>query len=308
MGELDKLGIEAVLFDTDQYGKTTTVSFEVDAGVPRIKLNIDGKAYGGETVRAVLFRYFRIPIAPHIGDPHGRRMAEHEMRAALEGSLLALEPIRWINHPYANRLARNKLLQLRIAAGLGFQLPPTRVTSDPDTIRSQFEAWDRRMIAKLVGGQIVGDKAEDQYVIFTSAISMEDLENTAGLSACPAIYQQRIEKRHELRVTVVGDDVFACLIRSQEVADARVDWRAVGIEGVPVTAHDLDPRLADKCRALLRSLNLEIGGIDLIVTPEGETVFLEINAAGQWKWIEDATELPIASAIARRLSAAGVPS
>jgi glutathione synthase/RimK-type ligase-like ATP-grasp enzyme len=55
-------------------------------------------------------------------------------------------------------------------------------------------------------------------------------------------------------------------------------------------------------------LNLEIGGIDLIVTPEGETVFLEINAAGQWKWIEDATELPIASAIARRLSAAGVTS
>jgi hypothetical protein len=46
-----------------------------------------------------------------------------------------------------------------------------------------------------------------------------------------------------------------------------------------------------------------MAGLDLIVTPGGDTVFLELNAAGQWAWIEAATGLPIAAAIAEELLA-----
>lgn len=38
-------------------------------------------------------------------------MAESELRGALENCLLALQRATWINHPQANRLTRNKLLQ-----------------------------------------------------------------------------------------------------------------------------------------------------------------------------------------------------
>jgi glutathione synthase/RimK-type ligase-like ATP-grasp enzyme len=67
---------------------------------------------------------------------------------------------------------------------------------------------------------------------------------------------------------------------------------------------ELDGVLADRCRALLRLLGLEVAGIDLIVTPQNDTVFLEINAVGRWDFVQEATGLPIASAIARRLATA----
>jgi glutathione synthase/RimK-type ligase-like ATP-grasp enzyme len=43
---------------------------------------------------------------------------------------------------------------------------------------------------------------------------------------------------------------------------------------------------------------LEFGCIDMILTPDGEYVFLEINPSGQWLWVQKKTGLPIAEAIA----------
>lgn len=45
-------------------------------------------------------------------------------------------------------------------------------------------------------------------------------------------------------------------------------------------------------------MHLNFGCFDLIVTPDGEYVFLECNPNGQWLWVELATGLPIAEAIA----------
>ena len=59
-----------------------------------------------------------------------------------------------------------------------------------------------------------------------------------------------------------------------------------------------------RCRALVRRLGLRFGAIDMVQTPSGEHVFLEINPNGQWLWIERATGLPIANAIARLLAKA----
>ncbi len=36
----------------------------------------------------------------------------------------------------------------------------------------------------------------------------------------------------------------------------------------------------------MASLGLVFGSMDLVVTPEGETLFLEVNEAGQFLWIE----------------------
>jgi glutathione synthase/RimK-type ligase-like ATP-grasp enzyme len=220
----------------------------------------------------------------------------------LNGGLLSLEPRLWINHPHANDRARSKLLQLRIAAGLGFAIPDTRVTADAEEIRRIYQDWGGRMVAKLAGGQIVADSIEQQYVVYTTPISAEDLADTASLTTCPAIYQRRIDRKYDLRVTIVGEDIFACRIDTQALE--MPDWRAVERSTLRHEAHDLDAPLRDRCRALMRAFALDVAGIDFIVTPNGETVFLEINAAGQWAWIEDAIGCPIASTLARRLATA----
>jgi glutathione synthase/RimK-type ligase-like ATP-grasp enzyme len=54
-------------------------------------------------------------------------------------------------------------------------------------------------------------------------------------------------------------------------------------------------------RALMTELGLVFGAIDLICTPAGEYVFLEVNPGGEWGMLERDLRLPIADAIARAL-------
>lgn len=49
---------------------------------------------------------------------------------------------------------------------------------------------------------------------------------------------------------------------------------------------------------MLDYFGLEFGAFDLILTPENEYYFLELNANGQWGWIQYMTGLPIKEAIA----------
>ena len=51
-------------------------------------------------------------------------------------------------------------------------------------------------------------------------------------------------------------------------------------------------------RAYLKACGLRFGAFDLIVTPQGEYVFLELNPNGQWYWVELSTGAPMADAMA----------
>ncbi|MEY2405356.1 MAG: hypothetical protein QOG39_272, partial [Acidimicrobiaceae bacterium] len=104
---------------------------------------------------------------------------------------------------------------------------------------------------------------------------------------------------YDLRITVVGDDVFPAGIWSQQtdyIVDSRIDIANAKIEPVAIPA-DLEELL----RAYVRRLGLVFGAIDMRLTPEGQYVFLEINPAGQFMYIQVQTNQPIASAVARAL-------
>ncbi len=49
------------------------------------------------------------------------------------------------------------------------------------------------------------------------------------------------------------------------------------------------------------ALNLVYGAIDMRLTPDGEYVFLEVNPAGQWLFIEERTGQPITATLANHL-------
>jgi glutathione synthase/RimK-type ligase-like ATP-grasp enzyme len=110
-----------------------------------------------------------------------------------------------------------------------------------------------------------------------------------------------VPKRFELRVTVVGEQVFAAEIHSQQTNRTRVDWRRYDLSHTPHLPHALPEHVQVKCVELVRRLGLCYGAIDLILTPDGRYVFLEINPSGQYMWIEERTGLPISEAVANLL-------
>ena len=277
--------------------------FAVADGHAESVLRVGERELDSSDVTAILYRHLHLHEASHVPDADARELARSELRATLEGALLAIDCY-WLNHPYANRLARNKPLQLALAARLGLAVPETRITDDPREIRELHERWGGAMVAKLVGGQVVVPGSEEPYVVFTTPVSAEDLSSEEALGACPAIYQRRVERAFDLRVTLVGERIYACRIDVRADQETDVDWRGGGMESASISSVQLDDGVAKRCLELMRALNLDLAGLDFIVTPEGETVFLEVNAAGQWLWVQQATGMDIAGAIAERLIAA----
>jgi glutathione synthase/RimK-type ligase-like ATP-grasp enzyme len=302
---LAERGTPAARFDTDDPCEGSLARVVVAGLRTHSYLQISGSWLCCDEVSAVLYRHLHLPEASHIEDPGARELARSELRATLEGALLGLDA-HWLNHPQANRLARHKPLQLALAVREGLLVPETQITDDADEIRELYRAWGGRMVAKLAGGQLTATERDAQYAVYTTVIEEPDLAETAALSACPAIYQRLVEKDFDLRVTVVGERIFACRIDVPSSARASVDWRAADREAVSISEYEVDQDLAERCVALVRRLGLDFAGLDFIVTPTGEAIFLELNAAGRWLWVQEATGLPIASAIADRLVSAGL--
>lgn len=210
-------------------------------------------------------------------------------------------PISWFPARKADVLrAQHKVSQLRLAARLGFPLPPTLVTADPGAARAFFREHDGRIVSKTFWMAVVPCEADSTagFACFTQVMSGRSVVELNGLRACPMILQAYVPKASELRVTVVGERVLACEIASQSSHRARLDVRQGDLGRVRYRAVELPPEVEARCVGLLRALGTHFGTIDLIRDRDGEYVFLEINPSGQWRWIEDLSGLPIAATIA----------
>ncbi len=280
---------------------TATVRFSAD-GHSRL-LRVDEDLYDLGDVTAVWERRPGTPVIPsQVSDPGHRRHAAWTCGDFVTGLVESLRARKLPGTRGAVRLADNKLVNLARAAELGFVVPETTVTNDPAEL---IPAWERargRLIGKTAlpyGFQIDGE----DHGLFTSPIHRRHLAGRHRLRYEPMILQPNLEKAVELRVTVVGDRVFAAEIDSQSSRATRQDWRHYDDQTVKYTTHDMPAREQARCVELVRSFELNYGALDFIVTPEGQYVFLEINPSGQWGWIEELTGLPIAEAIADWLTA-----
>ncbi|QDU94047.1 hypothetical protein [Lignipirellula cremea] len=211
----------------------------------------------------------------------------------------------FINDISLNRTSSSKALQHHFARQCGLVVPATYIGSDPqqaEHFACHLWASGRQCCTKNIESShvtIEGVKHARLTRLFVEA----NLPNLQGLPACPMIFQEYIEKKYEYRVTVVGQEVYACRIDSQAAGgDTAVDWRNYNIPLTPHFAATLDSYLEDQLVTLVHDLGLTYGAIDLIENPQGDFYFLEVNSMGQWLWIEDLTELPISMAIARHLS------
>ena len=258
------------------------------------------RSISGKEVKSVWYRRNVAPNLPESLDSGTRDFCERETRAFLGGALEALPTQRWLSFPQAIWRAERKPYQLAMAAQLGFTIPRTIMTNDPAAARGL--AQSRRLVAKAVSSGYIAGSTGNQ-AIFTSALAPADLEDLDGLVLAPVTFQEKVEKSSDIRVTVVGDEIFAAEILSQDRESSRVDWRATDDPNLEHRPHELPATLAHRCRHLVSYLGLSYGAIDFALKPDGTYVFLEINPNGEWLWLEDKLGLSISDRIAAWLSA-----
>lgn len=249
--------------------------------------------------------YYRTPL--RTDSPAAVAAAEAQSLCASEGDafldcLYALPSIRWVPAPHLIRHAESKIPQLQLARRLGLRIPRTIVTNDPAEAHRFASSVAYDIVVKPLMTSTV-ESADGICDLYTHRLSRDEIEeHIEAIRFTPTLLQEYVPKSTEIRVTIIGSDIFATEIDSQSVQDAKIDWRQVDPFTVPHKPISLPESLKSLLRRFLDQYGLCFGAIDLIRTPEGDYVFLENNPNGQWYWLEVLTGQPMAASMARLLT------
>ena len=208
-------------------------------------------------------------------------------------ALQMIRGVTWVNHPQINDEMENKQRQLLLAAQLGFHIPDTVITNDPNEARSFAKKHRNKLAAKALYCPLIQEQ-DEEFFIFTNEIDIEELNNDEEIAICPTIYQQSLKPKVDYRVTVVGERVFPVEIHYSDQLSC-IDWRTQKT-GVTVSACNLPTEIENMCREYVMINGLLFGAIDLLFHRE-KYYFLEINPNGEWGWLQHPHGIPIAEAL-----------
>jgi glutathione synthase/RimK-type ligase-like ATP-grasp enzyme len=286
-----KLGSEAQVWYWEDFPCFDRASLSIGAeGRVMFTLRQGERVVDGPFDAVWLRRYGEVtPMAE--SHPDDLDLIQLECRKFLQNTIpyLGHAQTRWVNEFYAEERAELKAIQLMSAVEVGFTIPETLVSNDFREIKEFFQRHNKRVIYKGFHQKAWENPNGSRTFMRTALIDEALFGDPFAFEAAAAIYQPYVDKSFELRVTVIGGEIFAGKIDSQSDGQC-VDWRSDGktyLSGIK--ACTLSEETAAKCRALCNKLNLTFGCIDLIVQPSGKVVFLEVNPSGQflWKEIED---------------------
>ncbi len=287
---IDKNGFEIIRFNVDLYPLQNKLSTTFEDGKWITVLETQDKKHRLDDISAVWYRR-AYNIGKGVKDELDAKFfgaAMGEIRNTLFGFLESVDAYS-LGKPSVYRRLDSKEEQLKIADKLGLKIPATAVTNSPEEAK-RFIIKHGDVVAKMqTGFAIYEDGVEN--VVFTNVVNEDKLEELDTLLYCPMQFQKKIEKKKELRITVVGRDVYAFEIDSQQSEAAKTDWRKDGVnlidKWIPT---ELPQDIEAKLLELLDVYHVDYGAIDMIVSPEDEYYFIEINGAGEFFWLDNLTE------------------
>jgi ATP-grasp ribosomal peptide maturase len=233
---------------------------------------------------------YQIPVGL---EPDVQRWTEAEAGAGFGGVLRALR-CTWVNHPHHNRAAATAPHAFAEAARCGLRILRSIVTNSP--------AAAREFVASLPGGAAAykaigagGPTTRDGviYASWTSRVRAEEI--TDSVTGTAHYFSEWVDKAHEVRVTAVGDRLFAAEIHTHS-AVAREDFRR-DYDACTYQVCDVPDEVAGGVQNLMKSFGLRYAAMDFLVSHAGIWHLCDVNPNGQYGWIE-ALRAPITRAIA----------
>lgn len=249
-----------------------------------------------ENLRSVFFRETAVPSRGWDDNPYrferlyAPYTQEHHWQQTISFAsavLSYLEHRAFCVYPRAESIhGSQKLLQLSLARELGFRVPDTYVGSDLDEMR-EFVAARPAVVSKPFMPRHLFHEG-DFYVTHTSLFTLDDLAAIPS-TRYPLILQEAFVDKTDIRVGIVGNRLFATeiLLRGQPSRSDILDFRHFeamqqyrGNVGAELRKHELPAEIQARCFELVRSTHLQYSMMDLLLTPDGEYVFLENNPKG----------------------------
>jgi glutathione synthase/RimK-type ligase-like ATP-grasp enzyme len=297
---LDRKGSAVTLWATSDFPTRSDESVYFDAdGLRTVRIRSDGLALLDPDFDVVWRRRPTYVLDRESLHPADRAFADSECGLFRRSLYRLLAPDAfWVNPVDGAARAGSKILQHEAAGKVRLKVPETVFTNSPPEIRD-FLSRPGKTVYKPLSGAGWKDEA-CQFLPYTAILTEESLVTDEVLRQTPGIFQKLVPKSYELRVTVVGNRVFAAKLHSQETTKGKLDWRK-SYDELRFERTCLPPEVAHRCLALLNELGLVFGCFDFVVTPTGEHVFLEVNEMGQFLFVEHYCGLPLLDAFAEFL-------
>jgi glutathione synthase/RimK-type ligase-like ATP-grasp enzyme len=292
---LMRRGVDYVRLDIEDIPDILRVRYSIKRGIPSIKFLLDEREIDVAHVSAVCLRNFEIEPIKFRGDKLSQTFSFEQWDDTYR-ILQASLKCPWINPPDLTRVASDRVQQLSVAKALGLDIPETVITNDPKVARDFYHIHRGRIVIKALHHHAV-QVANRVYFMYTHNMTKKDLSYLDDLVNAPCILQEKILKKSDLRITVVGKQIFAVEIDSQLASKGRDDLHRCPVLELPKRIIELKKAFKEKCIKLLDSFGLKYGAIDFIRDRSDRLIFLEINPTGDWLWIEHHTGLPITEAV-----------
>lgn len=301
--KLQEYGAEAIRFNADEYPLHCSLSTCYEDGTWKLYFDRKGVRSDISNLEALWYRRsFNLGKGlENILEKEFLASTYGEIRATLFGMLESLDCFQ-IGKYSAYRRLDSKEEQLKIASQLGLLVPESCITNNPEEAKRFVLAHPNGVITKMQSAFAIYRDGQE-HVVFTNTITRDNLDEISDLQYCPMQFQEKIEKQVELRVTIVGDKVFSFAIDSQKLENAQTDWRKEGntllADWVP---YPLPQDIEDKLLRMMDLYGINYGAADLIITPDNRCFFLEINAAGEFFWLDRLNGGAISDQLAKVLS------
>ena len=283
--ELTDLGVPTEFADQNQV-LDMEVRLNVSGSIAA-SLRFRGRDFDLSRVTAAYLRpydFFQIPAIATAGAQsaawrHATRVQD------IIASWSEMTPAFLVNRLDAMSSNNSKPHQSRLIHRFGFSVPETLITTDPASAQA---FWKQQSMVIYKSISAIRSRV--------TRLGPEHVMRFQDVASCPTQFQRYVPGIDH-RVHVVGDQVFACEVRCD--AD---DYRYPGPDTVELRTCVLPKEVDARCRRLTAAMELSVAGIDLRKTSGGEWFCFEVNTSPAFTYYEEATNQPIAHAIARLLA------
>ncbi|THF51794.1 grasp-with-spasm system ATP-grasp peptide maturase [Flavobacterium supellecticarium] len=201
----------------------------------------------------------------------------------------------------------NKLKMLRTALSLGIKIPDVLLTGSNLELH-QFIKKHKKVITKPVENPYTNFKFKNHSIKFSTSsklITEDDVEENESFFL-PSFFQKYIEKKYEIRSFYIDGLFKSMAIFSQQNEKTKIDFRNYDrIRPNRCVPYLLPKALERKLHKLMIQMELNCGSFDIIVTPQNQYYFLEVNPIGQFQWVSLNCNYYIEKLIAKRLTKNG---
>lgn len=227
---------------------------------------------------------FHVPYTP-VGDPFVQQLGREAQREAEAISRFLFESYKrvpWLTDP-KKADAEEKLLTLRMAKESGLKVPDSIITNRREQVLERFPA-QKKLIAKPLTDPpgFIDRNGGSFHRVFAESLDRRTIEELPR-SFFPSFFQERVEKSHEVRVFYLDGALYpTALFRPpSERTDIKLD-NGMLEDMTQMNRTTLPKKTSERLISLMTGLGLNSGSIDLLVKPDGDHVFLEVNPIGQF--------------------------